>query len=416
MPVDVESQVRAELSREAGRVQAGDLRPLTVPEASERPGWRALLPAAGRRSVVRWLAPATAVVAVIAVIAAVMVAGAGVHRDPSAAGPAASTPAGRSRFYVSLTFRPKVAAVVHDSRTGRVTGSYRLPPAYQGSGPAPVIAAARSDREFAIAATEQLGHSEADVRILDLRLTRDGRPDSVAVLPWRLTPPGSADYVDGIALSPDGRQLAAAIQIPASGFRPRAEIKVISVRTGATRTWTVAGETQLPLNPSWQAGGRYLGFLLWSRIRGPAASFTARTQLRLLDTVAASRDLMSARVVATGANGRGFLQAAVLSPDGRSVLVAAYRNVAGSRPGHGTAILRVEALRIPGGRLTQVVCRESVRYRNARQMNAADTRFSVLSVAGQGHHALVMCPSLARLDNGSLTTLPGLGQLPIVAW
>lgn len=427
MTTRLEEQLRAELGREGARVRAADLRPLVAPRAADGRAGRPLSLAAsvsgalGRprpgRSRTARLAPAAAVIAVLAVIAGIMVAGAGA-RHPSGTGPAGtSNPAAMPRFYVSVSYPPRVRAVVHDARTGRVLSSVLLT---TGRGPLPAdpaIAAAAGGRSFAIAVPVRGPGGQAATRVRMLYLTRDGGIARTSQLPLWLTAPGSGTVAYGLALSGDGTRLAATIQVPAGRAGYGSEIKVVSLAPGyPTRTWTTGGQVTQASDPAWQAGGRYLGFLLWSHIRHPAHQpFTARSQVRLLDTAAAGRDLLATPVIAAGGPGRGFLADALLSPDGRSVTVAAYRNVAGSRARHGTAYLAVEELAVPGSRVRHQVCVRSEAYGNPRQEGAIDDLVEVLAVAPRGRHSLVVCPGMARLDNGRFTPLPGLSAYG-VAW
>jgi hypothetical protein len=430
MTTSIEDQLRAELAREAARVQAADVRPLAVAETPDgRAGWRGLSlaavaalgrPRAGRR-VIAWLAPAAAVVAILAVIAGVMVAGAGAGaRHPAGSGPVnTGSPAAMPRFYVSLSYAsPRWRAVVHDARSGRALSSQVLPPTVHRTRMLPSVVAAGDDRTFAIVTAEHPATGPSYVQLIQLHLRHGGQVGQLYDIREPLPAAVADSYVTGAALSGDGSKLAVTLQIPGrAAARPGGAILVISQSPNwATRIWTSAVKSQMPLDPAWQAGGRYLGFLLWSHIRATADTFTAHSQVRLLDTAAAGRDMLAARVIAAGGHGRGFLQNALLSPDGRSVIVATYRNVAGSQAGHGTAHLAVEELAVPGGRVRQQFCVRSDLYTTSRQQNAADSSVAVLAIAPRGRHSLVVCPGMGRLDNGRFTPLPGLPAVPIVAW
>jgi hypothetical protein len=419
-PTDVADRLRRDLAREAARTQATMLRPLAQPGRAPRRGLagrglagrglagRGLAGGPARR----WLAPAAAVVAVAAVLAGVALAGSGIRARPGATAGGATATAGRDpRFYVSVTLPPHVGVVVHAAHSGRVLSKAWLPGA-QGAGPLASIAAAGNDRTFAIAATVHLPNSTLAVRLYELSLSGRGRVVSLATI-TDLTPPASADTVTGIALSPDNRELAATVEIPTSGFHPRGEIEVLSLRTGrAARTWT--GGAGIPSDPAWQAGGRKLGFLWWDHIRGPVTSFTARTRERRLDTAAPGRSLLgSSQVIAAAPDGR-FLQSAVLSADGRALLGSWYHNIPA---GHGTGTAVVEFGRLGlNGRRTTVIQWRAIRFRGPVQEGETDSSCNVLSVAGRDHATLVQCPGLERVQNGSISSLPGLGQVPIAAW
>ena len=97
--------------------------------------------------------------------------------------------------------------------------------------------------------------------------------------------------------------------------------------------------------------------------------------MRRLDTARPGRNLLASKVIAAGGHGLGFLQDAYLAPDGRSVIVAAYRNSPGppGRSGRGVAVLRLAELLYPGSQVTAEMFRErTTRYRGAGQESAAD--------------------------------------------
>jgi hypothetical protein len=409
-PTDVEDRLRRDLAREAARTQVGMLRPLAQPGLAPRRRLAGLpVPRHGRR----WLAPAAAMVAVAAVLAGVTLAGSGLRARPGAAAGGPATAAGADpSFYVSVTLPPHVAVVVHDARTGRALSWTSLPAAAQGAGPIPSIAAAGNDRTFAIAATVHLPHSTLAVRLFAVRLSGRGRVVSIASA-GDLTPPASADTVTGIALSPDNSKLAATVEIPTTGFHPRGEIEVVSLRTGhVTRAW--AGAAGIPFDPVYRTGGRQLNFLWWDHIRGPVTNFTARTRERLLDTAApAGRLLSSSRVIAAAPGGQ-FLQSAVPSADGDTMLGTWYHNITF---GHASGTAVVDFGRLGWiGRRPVVMQQRMIHFRGAVQEGVADSSCNVLSVAGRDHAALVQCPGLERVRGGWITPLPSLGPYPVVAW
>ena len=412
-PADVEDRLRRDLAREAARTQATMLRPLAQPGLAPRrslagrglagrglAGWPAR----------RWLAPAAAVVAVAGVLAGVTLAGSGLGRRPGATSGGGATAAGATpRFYASVTLPPRVRVLIHNSRTGRVVGSV---PLERGAGPIPSVAASADDRTFAVAATEHLADSSLAVRLFLLQISPSGRPQ-VLVAGLRLTSPGSADTVTGLALSPDARMLAVTVEVPTSGFHPRGQLELISLaRDKVTRTWL--GGAGIPSDPAWQAGGRKLGFLWWDHIRGPVTNFTARTSERLLDTAAPGRRLLGSSKVIAAAPGGRFLQTAVLSADGRALLGTWYRNIPAGH-GTGTAVVEFGRLGLNGHRPAVIQWR-SVRYRGSAQEGAADSSCNALSVAGRNHAALVQCPGLERVQDGWIGSLPSLGQVPVAAW
>ena len=404
---DTEDRLRQVLTAEAARTQADMLRALPAPTVSPAPRRPARRTGrlSGRRWR-RWLAPAGAAVAVVAVIAAASLAGVGGRP----ARPAGGDPtAGMPRFYVTLAFhQPEALAEVHDARTGQLLSSIALPKAEQDAFPGSpgTIAAVTGDRTFAISAYENLGHRRSDIRVLLLRVSADGRTDHLTVTPLHLTRPGPQALVIGMAVSPDGSKLAATVRI-LTGTKLNAEIKVASL-TGAfrTRTWT-ARQHAVALTPAWEADGRHLGFT-WQvhRTTGPNSDALGVTQVRLLDTTAPGRNILVSKVLAEVAPNHGVIESGLLAADGRSILVTTSRNIAGRRPGHGTVILNVAQLSVPGGHVPRVFIRRAVPYSGPGQAVSADWDCSVWAVSTRGQHALVSCEDFGRLDGGTFTPLP----------
>jgi hypothetical protein len=360
----------------------------------------------------RLLAPAAAVSAVLAVLAGGVIA-----RDSAAGRPAAGPQAAAGhrfpRFYVTVNgFPPHSRARVHDSLTGRVLRSVPVPSA---AGVLPTVTAARDDRTFLIASQVRNSQDENSTRLSVLRIAAGGRSVTIARLPIMLLHAGTADVIDGIALSPDGVRLAVAIQIPTTGFRPRGEIAVFPLHGGPARTWTVHRDAALPWDPAWASGGRRLTFLWWDHLKGPVTNFTARTQVRELDTSAPGRNLMASRVIATGGGSLGFIQTAIGAPGGHEILASAYRNIPAAGQS-GAATVRLVALSASTGRVLRVLSSRTVHYRGLSQQNAADLSCQVFTVDDSGRHALISCPRTGRLDNGTFTRLRGsAGGLGVAA-
>jgi hypothetical protein len=418
---DIEDRLRQVLACEAAHTQAGMLRSLPSLAAlvPARPGRHAGGPGTGGRPGTlrglrgrRWLAPAGAAVAVVAVIAGAALVG--TRGQP--ASPVAAAPAAMPRFYVSVASEPRAEAVVHDARTGRVLSSVMLPRAEQGdrSSTAVMVAAAANDRTFAISATENLGHGEADTRVLLLRVSPTGHAGHLTVTPLHLTRPGAHDFVNGIALSPDGGKLAATIQIPAGQYSYGA-IRIASLTGGyRIRTWTTRREDAAAHSPSWQAGGRYLGFTWDGHINVAGPGYAARTQVRLLDTAVPGGDILASKVLAEGSDGLGAIQSGLLARDGRSILATTARNIAG-RQGRGTVIVRAVRLSVPGGAVTRIFIRRAVPYQGPGNEVSAGLDCLAWAIAAHGQHALLSCQGFGRLDDGKFTPLPRLGP-PYVAW
>ena len=183
------------------------------------------------------------------------------------------------------------------------------------------VAAAADDRTFLLTGTSRSGRSLV-TRYFELRLRSDGKVGRLAALSLRLPgpPPGGLGMS---ALSPDGTRFAIAAQTG-----DPATIAVVSLATGAVRTWVAPG----------QAG--QIGSLSWDSSRQLAFMWTApgsdSPEVRLLDTTAADRSLLtsSRRLIAATVRLGGFAG-------------LAYARITAA--GHAVFALMPEPLRRPDG-------------------------------------------------------------------
>jgi hypothetical protein len=204
-------------------------------------------PPAHRSRSRRWLAPAAAAAAVIAVVAGSLAisgafdrhAGPRTATDSPAAAAGQAGPGGVPRYFVALTGRAVAdqgqRAEVVATATGTVLGSVTAP------GPSTVftdVAAAADDRTFVLAERPGLPAGQGSsaklfgagpARLYELVLHSSGQPGTLTALP---VPPVSGS-ISGLALSPDGSKLAMSL------IAGRSEIKVLNLATGAVRTWTL---------------------------------------------------------------------------------------------------------------------------------------------------------------------------------
>jgi hypothetical protein len=120
-----------------------------------------------------------------------------------------------------------------------------------------------------------------------------------------------------MGVSPDGTRLALDF---------RQSIEIVTLATGATRTWTWPGSGWIgnwkPIGQifSWSADGRYLEFQQW----GGENDSTAH--VRLLDTAAPGTSLTAAKVILIFLNKEGVLTFfpgnTLLTPDGTKIVTA----------------------------------------------------------------------------------------------
>lgn len=269
-----------------------------------------------RRRRMRWAGGTAAVAATVAVVlATVILPGSGRLRSGPPSVPAVPIPAALGTWYPGRWFAagklpaadagvaaaPYVVTIarggenVTDALTGKVAGTAAPPPGASFAG----VAAAGDDHTFVLAA-----RNGASVNFYEQRIGPAGRPGSpvlVFALPARSVP--------AFALSPDASLLA---------YATPGGIGVVSLATGAGRSWTADGGKAVEL--SW-AGDSTLAFT-WATISGgQIRSLT----VRLLATTVPGTRLMAARqLVPVCANSTGLLcvaQGPVGTADGSKVFV-----------------------------------------------------------------------------------------------
>jgi hypothetical protein len=403
---DFEERIRRELTAVAAPARPETIRPLRAPVPRRRP----------RAS--RWLAPVAAVVA-IACIAGVTVTG-----HLTASGPASAV--GQPNIYVTLTAQYLQApskpssptlvgnkivlfATVRDASTGAALTSVQVWPqqrehprgeAVGYPGVAAQIAAAADDRTFAI------GYGDS---LYLLRVAASGRAARLVKLSETSVATGSSS----IALSPDGTQLAADVE-SCPGNQACAEgVEIINLVTGATRTWLGSSMAGSPLNPSWTDNGKAVMFE-W------ANSQWSKNGYRILSDTAPQGSLIAESAwLPYPAAGRSFPPQAILTPDGRSLLVETEKIVPTSSDS-GTIIFRITDEDPATGRLLQVL-RVYVQHYKGNPYVVGD-QCDIIALASTGLHALLECPQFGRLDGSTFTPLrsgsPGLPSAPSInaAW
>jgi hypothetical protein len=214
--------------------------------------------------------------------------------DPTTSGTAA--PAAFPRYYVALTSadpQAPVEAVVADDQTGR---RLAVIPPFAGQVFSGVTAAA-DDRTFVLSSYQATRKST--VWYL-LRLTPGaGHPAQLTRLPVK---PLTAE-VTGLALSPDGRELAVMGSSPSIASEASTELLTYSLSSGAELgAWRTGVANELSsvgtdaAGLSWVNGDRGVAFR-WSA-RLTAVSKYGAVQVRTVDLTAAGHDLLAdSRVV-----------------------------------------------------------------------------------------------------------------------
>jgi hypothetical protein len=208
--------------------------------------------------------------------------------------PAASAGPAVAPYFVTVVFQRSPAPVtVNDAFTGRVLATIDAPvPGIGFAG----VAAAGDDRTFVLAAQES---RPAAVVFYELRLSAGGGVASLTRLLSVASP-----SVPAFAVSPDASRLA---------YATTYGVRVVTLATGASRSWTADGHTLAgnAVELSW-AGDRTLA-MYWASV----AAGSRQTGIRLLDTSAPGGDLLSSRLIigAPAATPTGLL----ITPDGSKV-------------------------------------------------------------------------------------------------
>ncbi len=274
--MSVEDRVRTATRARAGLVR--DIRPLDLPAAKPL----RLLRAPRARGWSTWMAPVTAAAVVVA-LAITTVALRAVWNEPSVP-PAASAVSGTGvtsaaavppNYYAALddpsgtAFNDQKTAhvvdvVVGDTSTGQRIATVTPPKGQTFAG----VTAAANDRAFVVAAESSSvranAFSKAPVAAWYLLRIAPGRTKAALLTKLSIPAQPAGTAISGIALSPDGSELAVMVQggvwsvnNTLSGTAGPLTLSVYSVSTGkALRTWTQQTNSS-PAGYGWDWGLRY---------------------------------------------------------------------------------------------------------------------------------------------------------------
>jgi len=247
-----EDRARAAMRAIAGTVNDAPPLPLGRSHAgarTRRPRWRP------------WIAPLAAAIAVIAIAVTLVVLRGTPHPRPVTPLPPRPVPSPTvPRYYVAVNqpgeYSP-ASLVVADSRTGVKLATIEPLPGTTFTG----VTGAADDRTFVVESQpDDLGEENEPWQPRTWYLLRIAPGATATVelhsLPIPRTPAGSG--VDAIALSPDGKELAVAIQ-PDAVNRPGAPVylRLYSVATGAMlRSWSTTDVTAVFGGPKYSGPDR----------------------------------------------------------------------------------------------------------------------------------------------------------------
>ncbi|MEU6797961.1 hypothetical protein ABZ907_40220 [Nonomuraea wenchangensis] len=361
----LEDQLRDALTADAEQIRPETLRP------AERvaPRTRTVVPR--RRFALAVPLASALAVAVIGTVAALL---AGTAATTPAV-PATSTLAG-PRFLLTAG---NDGVTVHDARTGKITSRLDLPPTPQGSFREPggyLLAGAGDGATFYVAQSVESRETQvSSTRFYRARVDAQGR---AAELVRDVIPEVTGTTASSLAVTNDGTRLAYSLDGKVCGqgktlrFCPGAQLRVVDLPTGTTRTWTTNAAEHIE-SLSWAADRRTLGLVV-------------KSEARVLDTTASGTTLAAGQAVAPGTEAT----TATISPDGRSLLIGH------TQPPRYT----VDEYSVPDGRKIRTLVSRS---RDGKSM----ARWNMLRYDATGRHLLLSANTepLSRLDDGRITPL-----------
>jgi hypothetical protein len=337
--ITLEDRLRIALRDTAAQVPPGTVRPLALPAANRKRPRRAGGPA--RRTLTAL--SAAAAVAGIAIAATVLAAGSPGHsgtpaphrHSRPASGQDGGAPPPLPPYFLVLTgtgypyYDNPLHAAIGATASGQTLATI-APPAPDGTFIA--VTAAADDRTFVLAAqpwqpyntSYAVGLNSGPVTFYLLRFSPGDSEPTLTPLPIPAVP--ASEQLAGLALRPDGAQLAVATDV---GMNSQ-QITVYSVRTGAARTWTadvpnaplggMGPGAQNMVDPqalSWTADGSTLAY-----------QDTGSTQgVELLDVSGTSGSLLADSRLVVPQTSRGCVADAMITPDGSALVCAVFTPV-----------------------------------------------------------------------------------------
>jgi hypothetical protein len=344
----IEDRLFAAARAIAATVTADSVPPLDLSGVASRPNGK---PPRHRRAFAV-LAPLAAATAVVAVIAAVVVFSGGTH--PQRPAPASSRVSLNSvpRYYMALVETAPMSrydeAIVRDTLTGATLTTVHVPKPFLAFDS---VTAAANDRSFVLSAS--IGPLMDQYKPTGLFLARFN-PHTRAVALTKLPIPAipNTEFLNGMALSPSGTELAISVQTGKSKLLNLARVSVYSLATGAVRSWRAYGGSigiteYDSVSISWSRSGE-LAFN-WSSNSPDLRLAAEEYGVYLLDLAKAGHSLStdSRHVVRWPSAGLDPSWDSVATPDGKEIVAPVFRN--------GGDICAFEEFSAPRGRLLRIL-------------------------------------------------------------
>ncbi|MGE5133053.1 MAG: hypothetical protein ACM32E_09105, partial [Gemmatimonadota bacterium] len=368
-----------------------------------------------------------AAAAAAAAVTGVLTATAAISGPAARPGGPAGPPAALSHvppYYVVLAdLVESREAVVRASATGQVLATVRPPRPY---GIFTFVTGAADDRTFVLAAqrwwpiargNRGMAAEQRDnaTPMVFFRLRIDPAAHTARLTRLRLPVVPAAPDLAGIGLSPDAGRLALALhQGSGPGTARGPAIEVVTLATGARRTWTWPGGGWIgnfkPLGQplSWTADGRFLAFQQWGGRLDSTAS------VRILDTAAPGTSLRASKLVVSfynrdSAPGVGDGNT-LITPDGSSV-IASTTTTAGSGQ-HYRTTLEIDRYSAATGHLTGWRARWHIAgWQDVLWTSRSGSTLIIIDARGKAGAGVT-----GVLDPAGFTPLPGAPAAIQIAW
>ena len=306
----------------------------------------------------------------------------------SAAQARVNADAGMPRYYVLGQETATGAGVVQvrSSATGAVISSVTGPAACD---PKTFKFATADDRNFVVGCDTPQATSQS-IGFYRLQVSSRGRPSGLRPLAIK-TPDDALDAVD---LTPDGGRLAIAMQGYNEGPGGPGAVEVVTLKTGATRTWTGSS----PYDLTWTDNGRELGLFEGSGLYRFNPGTTGTT-------------LKSARQVLSRSYHSSGVETAKLSPDGRTIIASVTYDL-GNKPLHRGVVVG-GIVRISAQTKQQLATLLPIHAQYSADGGGSEagwyqTNCVLGPIDRTGRHMLVNCDRVGRLDRSRFTALPGV--------